>query len=77
MIAPSALLVTIILIDAVIGDVHLIPTHTAHYEVQVYFGDGLQAPSWVGICKDRAYNVDNVICRQLGYNGGKNLTFSV
>ena len=55
-------------IDAVIGDVQLVNTSiSGMYEVQVYFGDGVNPPSWVGICHDHSYHVHNVVCQQLGY----------
>ena len=62
--------------DAVIGDIQLV--HTAYinqFEVQVYYGDGLNPPSWVGICHDFSYHVHNVICRQLGYSSAEHSNF--
>ena len=62
--------------DAVIGDIQLVPTADIDlFEVQVYYGDGLNPPSWVGICHDHSYLVHNIICRQLGYNSAESASF--
>ena len=62
--------------DAVIGDIQLVPTADIdHFEVQVYYGDGLNPASWVGICHDHSYLVQNVTCRQLGYKAAEHSSF--
>ena len=64
----NSLIIFIPWLDAVTGDIQLVPTSdTGLFEVQVYFSDGLNPPSWVGICHDHSYYVHIVACRQLGY----------
>ena len=43
------------------------PALQGYYEVLVYYTDGLEQPSWGGICFTVTAAEAGVICRQLGY----------
>ena len=55
-----------------IGDIQLRlyendPALQGYYEVLVYYTDGIEQPSWGGICFTVTAAEAGVICRQLGY----------
>ena len=57
-----------------IGDIQLRlyendPNLQGFYEVLVYYTDGIEQPSWGGICYTVTAAEAGVICRQLGFEG--------